>query len=55
MMEGFGAQPTGVEQASPVGGSAVVEGSVGLSARHLPVPSQDPPSQQDTTRRHDSK
>ena len=48
-----GLQPTRVQQASPAGGSAVVEGSVGLGARDLPVPPQDPPSEPDTAGRHD--
>lgn len=52
---GSGLQPTRVQQTSPVRGSAVVEGSISLSAGDLPVPPQDAPSQPDSTGRHDGE
>lgn len=46
-------EPTRLQQAGSVRGPAVVEGSISLGPRHLPVPPQHASSQVDTERRHD--
>lgn len=46
-------EPTTVRYGSSVRGPAVGQSSTSLSSRHLPVPPQNPPPQEDTKRWHD--